>query len=405
MKRIPIGLKIAFIFVVCIIFMVAKTMLTESVGETPQQREYAEENYPEGEYNQDYEEEEYEAATRPKQLKSLEETIIPMAGVDMEAVRMGNVDNPTSELTVSRNSTGETVKETADSFAKFGICKALDYALIYENNSASSDAIGRLFRGSGAKVLKNRGDWLQISSGGIKGFIRANSLALNEEALGIAPQFQKTVAYVKAGKKYKNLVVRNKPNKKGKKIKTIVSGKIGDLLDESGAWVKVALGESNAGYVPRSSITLKGEYDIAVSVDRYEGSDDDDEGAYLPSTGQRGIDICTLAKRYVGNPYVWGGNSFTHGIDCSGFTKKLYGKYGIEIPRTAATQCASNKGKQVSFSNMEPGDLIFYKHGNRVGHVALYIGNGKICHAACRRLGIIISKYNYRQPYMAKRFF
>ncbi|MDD3172801.1 MAG: NlpC/P60 family protein [Herbinix sp.] len=114
-------------------------------------------------------------------------------------------------------------------------------------------------------------------------------------------------------------------------------------------------------------------------------------------------EIVSYALKFVGNPYVWGGESLTNGADCSGFVQAIYADFGYRIPRTSADQ-ASNAGKKVSESEMLPGDLIFYAYSNgRVHHVAMYIGNGKIVHAANSRQGIITSQYNYNDIYCIRR--
>jgi cell wall-associated NlpC family hydrolase len=92
-------------------------------------------------------------------------------------------------------------------------------------------------------------------------------------------------------------------------------------------------------------------------------------------------------------PYVWGGNSLTQGVDCSGLVQQLYAKMGIQVPRTTYEQ--AKRGKQVPVSSIRPGDLVFYRPGSRgPEHVGIYVGNGKIVHAANTRLGVITSNLN-----------
>jgi NlpC/P60 family. len=103
------------------------------------------------------------------------------------------------------------------------------------------------------------------------------------------------------------------------------------------------------------------------------------------------------ALKFVGCPYVYGGNSLTNGTDCSGFVKLVFGRYDVTLPRQSREQ--AQKGRKISSSELKPGDLVFYAKNGTVNHVALYIGDGKIVHAANSRQGIIISKYNYREVY------
>ncbi len=88
-----------------------------------------------------------------------------------------------------------------------------------------------------------------------------------------------------------------------------------------------------------------------------------------------GQDVVDFACQYIGKPYEWAGNDVNNGIDCSGFTKYVYGHFGIYLPRYSGDQ--RSYGKAVSYANAKPGDLVCYE-----GHVAIYIGNGKIVHAS-----------------------
>ncbi len=113
----------------------------------------------------------------------------------------------------------------------------------------------------------------------------------------------------------------------------------------------------------------------------------------LDSKRQKVIDY---AKKFLGNPYVYGGTSLTHGTDCSGFTMGVYKHFGYNLPRTSGSQ--SGYGKKVSnLSNAKPGDLLFYSNGTRINHVALYMGNNKVIHASNPKDGIkTTSPANYR---------
>ena len=114
-------------------------------------------------------------------------------------------------------------------------------------------------------------------------------------------------------------------------------------------------------------------------------------------------EIVTYALKFVGNRYVWGGESLTNGADCSGFTWRIYKDFGYSIPRTSREQAVS-AGRQVKLSDRQPGDLLFYTNSSgTVNHVAIYIGNDRIVHAANSRQGIITSKYNYRDVYRVRR--
>ena len=126
------------------------------------------------------------------------------------------------------------------------------------------------------------------------------------------------------------------------------------------------------------------------------------EAAPAESTGSGlGSQIANYATQFVGTPYVYGGSSLTGGADCSGFTMAVYSNFGIGLPHNAAAQ--SGCGQQVSLSDLQPGDLLFYDNGGGIGHVAMYIGGGSVVHASNPETGIKISSYNYRTPVSAVR--
>ncbi|MGL4484829.1 MAG: NlpC/P60 family protein, partial [Anaerovoracaceae bacterium] len=100
-----------------------------------------------------------------------------------------------------------------------------------------------------------------------------------------------------------------------------------------------------------------------------------------------GTEIVNYAKKFLGNPYVWGGNSLTKGIDCSGYTKEVYKHFGISIPRTTYDQVKA--GKEVKKSEIQKGDLVFNSGTReRPEHVTIYYGNGKVIHASDPSSGI-----------------
>ena len=115
------------------------------------------------------------------------------------------------------------------------------------------------------------------------------------------------------------------------------------------------------------------------------------------STYEKGQTVAEFAQRFVGNPYVWGGTDLNRGADCSGFIGSIYRSFGYKLPRSSSE--LRSAGRKVSYSQKQPGDIICYN-----GHVAMYIGNGKIVHASSRKTGIKISpKANYRKVLSVRR--
>lgn len=133
------------------------------------------------------------------------------------------------------------------------------------------------------------------------------------------------------------------------------------------------------------------------------GNTDDSKGASeqkkptVSSGGSaKGQEIANYACKWVGNPYKAGGTSLTNGADCSGFVWAVYNACGYSLPRSSYAQ--SGVGKGVSYSEAQPGDVIYYG-----GHVGIYIGNGQIVHASTERSGIKISSATYRSIITVRR--
>ena len=115
---------------------------------------------------------------------------------------------------------------------------------------------------------------------------------------------------------------------------------------------------------------------------------------------EMGKAVIDYALQFVGNPYVWGGTSLTNGADCSGYIMSVYKNFGVSLPHSSSAmrKCGYDVG---GIQNAQPGDIICYS-----GHVALYIGDGKIVHASTSKTGIIVSNNaSYKKILAVRRIF
>lgn len=144
------------------------------------------------------------------------------------------------------------------------------------------------------------------------------------------------------------------------------------LIDvENDDWYKVSYG-SSTGYV-------MAQYCEPVHYADYEGT-------YATSTLVE--DIIAFSYTYLGTPYRYGGTSYS-GIDCSGFTMKVFAQFGISLPHGATGQYALCT--PVTTAERAPGDLVFFNTSGRgIGHVGIYLGGGQFIHASTSR-GVVIS--------------
>ena len=114
------------------------------------------------------------------------------------------------------------------------------------------------------------------------------------------------------------------------------------------------------------------------------------------STSVSGSDVVSYACQFIGNPYVWGGESLTDGADCSGFIKSVYANFGISLPHSSVA--LQRAGSEVSYENAQPGDIVCY-----AGHVAIYMGGGQIVHASSPSTGIKTGSATYRSIISVRR--
>ena len=126
----------------------------------------------------------------------------------------------------------------------------------------------------------------------------------------------------------------------------------------------------------------------------------EDTSSSVSYNSATGAAVVAYAMQFVGNPYVYGGNSLTNGIDCSGFTQQVFAHFGYSLPRTSDAQASSGVG--VSWENHRAGDIIVYS-----GHVAILTGNGGIVHASNSapypQGGIKVTSNALYRPYIAIR--
>jgi len=133
-----------------------------------------------------------------------------------------------------------------------------------------------------------------------------------------------------------------------------------ELLDKDGEWYHVYASGNEEGYVYSEYIRI---YQQDVDLDQSELV----------------TEVIDYAKQFQGTPYLYAGTSLTKGIDCSGYTQKIFEPFGIHLNRSSSGQYSN--GISITRDELEPGDLIFYGYGGRVSHVAIYIGNNKVIHA------------------------
>ena len=165
---------------------------------------------------------------------------------------------------------------------------------------------------------------------------------------------------------------------------------------KSGSGSGAAAGGSSTGSSSGSSAGSSAGSSSGSSAGSSSGSSAGQSTQTASSNGQAVVDY---ARQFLGNPYVYGGNSLTNGTDCSGFVKGVYAAFGINLPRTSAEQ--RSVGYAVSLSEIQPGDIVCYS-----GHVGIYAGNNTLIHASNEKTGITLtSPVTYRSVLAVRRIF
>ena len=275
-------------------------------------------------------------------------------------------------------------------------------------NKGDDNVIGKLTSKAAGDIIETVDGWYKIKSGTVTGYIAADPelIATGQEAKDLAMQNAAQMAIITTDV----LNVRVEPNTDSKIWTQIVKDERYPVVDQQDGWVQIDLGSVDAedgsqdgdekAYISTRDNNVEVRYALNEAIKFTPAKDNGSDSSKNGSSGSkqsRRSQLVNYALQFVGNRYVWGGTSLTNGVDCSGFTMRVMEKFGVSLPHYSGSQ--AQMGKKVSSANMQPGDLIFYAGSNgKVNHVAIYIGNGRIVHAASRRSGIKTSTWNYRTP-------
>ena len=262
-------------------------------------------------------------------------------------------------------------------------------------DEGNANIIGKLPGKAAGEILETEDGWYKIHSGNITGYVSADSqyTATGQEAIDLAMSSASLMAIVNTDK----LNVRTSPSTDASIWTQISKEERYSVVQQLDGWVQIELDggdedESTDGaYISTRDNNVEVRYALTEAI-KFSPLEE-----LANQQASRRNQIVNFAIKYVGNRYVWGGTSLTNGADCSGFVQSVMKNFGITLPRTSREQ--AKVGRAIKSSEMRPGDLIFYANSSgTVNHVAMYIGNGQIVHAASSKSGIKISTWNYRTP-------
>lgn len=259
---------------------------------------------------------------------------------------------------------------------------------IRQEASTDSEVVGILTNHNACELLEDAGDWYKVTSGKVTGYVSKQYLVTGDEAESIAEQEIKTVATVNT----ETLNVRAEKSTEAAVLSQVGNSEAFTVNSVADGWVEISVDDS-VGYISQDYVTLAQALPTAKTIEQVK---------YGDGVSDVRASVVSYALQFVGNRYVWGGTSLENGIDCSGFTMRILGKYGVSLPHSSKAQPSC--GTKISASDAKPGDLFFYGSGSSISHVAIYIGNGQIVHASNKRDGIKVSNAFYRSPICVARY-
>lgn len=321
-------------------------------------------------------------------------------------------------------------EEMENEYSNLAIANVDKYVNVRSQANTDSEIVGRMYDGAIAQVQEtlecDDGVWLKVISNQTEGYIKAQYFIYGEEAARVLDDYIDRYALVNADR----LNIRENPDVDSKRIGYAENGeklKLSYSPESDEQWIYVDYADGKKGYVSAEYVTVREEFIYAKTIEEVRLEEEAEKAklarqkedeksapeivqvastdagassietqtatAEPSSTGNLRNDIVNYALQYVGHPYVHGGNSLETGTDCSGFTSLVYAAYGVGLSRTPGGQLSSN-GRSISLAEAQPGDIICYGK-SRCTHVALYIGNGQIVHAANPTKGIVVFNATY----------
>lgn len=276
----------------------------------------------------------------------------------------------------------EAAPVTICGYTNLGIANVENHLNVREGAGEEYDLVGKLTKDGGCEILEAEGDWYKIQSGKVTGYVKGEYLLTGEAAAARAQEVKTTVATTNTQTVY----LRTEPNTDCTIWTAMPEGEDILVIEDQGEWIKVDL-DGDECYVYSEYVDLSEQLPKAMTMT---------EVRYGEGVSDVRVALVNYACQFIGNRYVWGGTSLTNGVDCSGFTMRIYEQYGIYLPHKASAQ--AGYGTRISPSEARPGDLFFYSNGGGINHVAIYIGNGQVVHASTPKSGIKISNAFYRTP-------
>lgn len=299
---------------------------------------------------------------------------------DVTEVKMESILDKSSLMNSKIPTDTEEVKKD---YSDMGFANVDEGSYLFIRTAASKDSewAGILYRDAAAEIIGPIGEWTQVRSGKVSGYVKTEYLLTGDAAQ------EKAEELIEKTKQAAPVKEENKEQ---------VDGKMAFEYAVTRAEEEARLAAEEAERKAEEEAKAKAQAQAKAEAEA-KAETETAANAKVSNAG-RGQAVVDYATQFVGNPYVWGGTSLTNGADCSGFVQSVYAHFGISMPRTSTSMRSA--GVEVSYENAQPGDVICYP-----GHVGIYIGNGQIVNAIDEAHGIGISSATGQTIITVRRMF
>lgn len=306
---------------------------------------------------------------------------------------------------------------------------------IYLMPVISSSVIGTIPTSTEITIEKELNNWSYVSYGDIKGWIRTynineeviapqeesgekttevtpNEVEPNETITTSTPGEDTNLSFTKGYVNSESVNVRSNPDKSSSIVTTLILNTGVTITAQTDEWYKITYGDYT-GYIFKTLIsqnlttTSRGGETRAPEVTTNNNTNNNNDNVTSDpkpqvnneqvtnnTSSQAGEKIVSFAKQYLGYSYVYGGTTPSGGFDCSGFVYYVFNSCGYSLSRSCSVQ--ANSGTAISKANLQPGDIVFFNNTSNgsIGHVGIYIGDGRFIHAANSRRGVVTDTLN-----------
>lgn len=348
-------------------------------------------------------------------------TAIPVAGMS-DILRNVTSEATNEELSASVEELDVATKfvpegSIIEGYTNLGVSNVTSYLNVREGAGTDKKIVGKMPGGSACEIVEELDGWYKIKSGDVTGYVSAEYILTGYDANIKAMETMETKLLVTCDL----LNVRQEATTECSVSTQVAKGEYLEIVEEeNNGWYKVDI-NNLTGYVSADYVKKVNSLPTAVEIVEVQVNTNNsnsgtgnsnaggntytgpsfDTSSLDQSVSQTAKDLIDYAMQFLGNPYVYGGNSLTNGTDCSGFTKLIFAHFGYNLPRSSSAYVSV--GTQIPYTAAKPGDILVYKYGSSIGHVAIYIGNGQIIHASTPKGGIRIGNAYFTTPYCAVR--